>query len=90
MIVLCILIISILAYATWVQRSTIKRGMPPGFYLECSNDGKYRACRNGRPLLHTDSTGTKYAAIKRAWDQFDYEAKINAQTWSRCEESDQQ
>lgn len=56
------------------DKEMVKRGMPKGFYLEFDGKKKYRPCRNGLSLLwNGDKGGDKAGAIRRAWEQFDYE-----------------
>lgn len=64
---------------------TISRGMPPGYYLECDNAGRYRPCRLGSPLFWTRGPGTKPEAMRRAWRQYEYEAEKYGGNWQRCE-----
>jgi hypothetical protein len=56
------------------DKEMVKRGMPKGFYLEHDGKNGYRPCRNGSPLnWNQDKGGHKTDAIRRAWEQFDYE-----------------
>ena len=64
---------------------TIKKGMPPGYYLECDGNGKYRPCQNGRSLYWARGPGSKARAIRRAWRQYYYVEKTDPQdTWKPC------
>jgi len=63
----------------------LKRGMPPGYTLQCDATGRYRACHeNGLPLFDLNDPSTKLAAIKRSWDQYDYDTKLAQEKWTNC------
>ena len=64
---------------------TLKKGMPPGYYLECDAAGRYRACRGGRALFDLSDPSSKVAAIRRAWVQYEYDSKLAGETWNKCE-----
>lgn len=65
--------------------NTLKKGMPPGYYLECDDTGRYRACRDGLPLFCLLDRSSKAAAIRRAWDQYEYERQLAPVNWKKCE-----
>ena len=56
---------------------------PEGYYIETDNRGRYRACRNGRPILTFDDNQTRQNAIDRAWDQYEYEKELKSHVWVR-------
>ena len=57
---------------------TIRKGMPPGYYLEVSNQGHHRACSAiGLPLLSSSDEMTKAQAIRRAWREYEYEQSLD-------------
>lgn len=58
-------------------------GMPPGYYLECNDQGIYRPCRDGSSLFGFVPS-TRSAAIIRAWEQYEYEAKYKKSQWKKC------
>ena len=67
------------------DRNVLKKGMPPGYYLECDNAGHYRPCRDGSPLIWFRGHGSKPEAIRRAWRQYEFDAEKYSSNWKRCE-----
>lgn len=63
---------------------TIKKGMPPGYYLECDGKGNYRPCKDGRNLSWISGPGTKAQAIRRAWRQVRWDAEYASENWKPC------
>ena len=75
---------ALLAVSVHRDNQTLKRGMPPGYYLECDDAGHYRACHEGRwAVFCLEDPSTKAAAIRRAWDQYEYDEITSAKKWSK-------
>ena len=90
LILLFVLIIAVTAIAVMDEikdHEAIKRGMPPGYYLESDGGDFYRPCRNGHPITWFCGSGSKAAAIRRAWGQAEYESKLQEEEkkWSVVE-----
>ncbi len=62
----------------------IKKGMPPGYYLECDGKGNYRPCKDGSYLFWMRGPGSKAQAIRRAWRQVGWDAEAAAENWKPC------
>lgn len=63
---------------------TIKKGIPPGYLLECDGKGNYRPCKDGRPLVWIRGPGSKAQAIRRAWQQVEWDAEDATANWKPC------
>ena len=82
--VVAVMCSALLAVNVHCKNQTLKRGMPPGYYLECDDAGHYRACHDGRgPVFCLENPSTKVAAIRRAWEQYEYDEQTSKQKWSK-------
>ena len=82
--ILAIVSSALLAVSVHRDNQTLKRGMPPGYYLECDDAGHYRACHDGYGAVFClEEPSTKVAAIRRAWSQYEFDEKTSAQKWSK-------
>lgn len=88
-----VLCVAAVACSAWLavniyDNQTIKKGMPPGYYLECDGYGNYRPCQGGRSLYWTRGPGNKAQAIRRAWRQYYYVPRPDPQDipgdWKPC------
>ncbi len=69
------------------NQNILKRGMPPGYILQCDGAGRYRACfTNGRPLFDLDDPSTKLKAMKRAWLQYEFDCARSGEIWTNVSE----
>ncbi|MBX3732618.1 MAG: hypothetical protein KF791_08495 [Verrucomicrobiae bacterium] len=76
------------AVAALTRAAAEMRGMPPGYTLQCSSYGLFRAVRpSGIPVWVVGST-RRLEAINDAWEDYQWHEKraLSAtQTWHDCE-----
>lgn len=74
--------VALCAVAAW-DAATLRRGLPPGYYLEQDGLGHYRACRSNYGPLIFQGGDIKVEAVRWAWSQYDHDNAEAAKRWTR-------